>query len=57
MAFDPAKANGFHSFLMDKDGKVVDSGTGRISNGCIRTSDARAVFAFAEIGTPVYVHV
>jgi hypothetical protein len=49
VGFDPAKANGFHSFLLDKDGNVVDRGTGRISNGCIRTPEAQLIFSYAEI--------
>ena len=57
VGFDPAKDNGFHSFLKDASGKVVDASTGKISNGCIRTGEAEAIFAFAEIGMPVYVHV
>jgi hypothetical protein len=56
VGFDPEKANGFHSFLKDKDGHVVDASTGNVSNGCIRTGDEAAIFAFAEIGMPVYVH-
>jgi hypothetical protein len=57
VGFDPAKDNGFHSFLKDERGKVVDASTGKISNGCIRTGEPEAIFAFAEIGMPVYVHV
>ncbi len=56
VGFDPAKDNGFHSFLLDKDGKVVDAATGRISNGCIRTGAAEEIFQFAEVGMPVFVH-
>jgi L,D-transpeptidase catalytic domain len=56
VGFDPQLDNGFHSFLKDKDGHVVDASTGRISNGCIRTSQPEVIFAFAEIGMPVYVH-
>ena len=56
VGFDPDKANGFHSFLKDKDGNVVDDSTGRVSNGCIRTGDAAAITAFAAIGMPVWVH-
>jgi hypothetical protein len=56
VGFDADKANGFHSFLKDEDGRVVDASTGRVSNGCIRTGAAEEVFAFAEIGMPVYVH-
>ena len=43
--------------MKNKDGKVVNAGTGRISNGCVRTGASEAVFAFAEIGMPVWVHV
>ena len=56
VGFDPDKANGFHSFLKDASGKVVNPGTGRISNGCIRTSASERIFAFAQIGMAVYVH-
>jgi hypothetical protein len=56
VGFDPDKTNGFHSFLKDKDGNVVDARTGRVSNGCIRTGAPEEIFAFAEIGMPVYVH-
>lgn len=56
VGFDPAKDNGFHSFLKDETGAVVDPSTGRVSNGCIRTGAAEAIFAFAEIGMPVWVH-
>jgi hypothetical protein len=56
IGFDAARDNGFHSFLKDKDGAVVDPSTGRVSNGCIRVGGIEAVFAFATIGMPVYVH-
>jgi len=56
VGFDLDKANGFHSFLKDANATVVDASTGRVSNGCIRTGEAEAVFAYAEIGMPVWVH-
>lgn len=56
VGFDPNLANGFHSFLKDADGQVVDASTGNISNGCIRTPDPQAIYDFASIGMPVYVH-
>jgi hypothetical protein len=56
IGFDPDKANGFHSLLKDKDGHVVDASTGRVSNGCIRSAAPDAIFAFADIGMPVWVH-
>ena len=56
IGFDADKDNGFHSFLKDAAGNVVDASTGRVSNGCIRTREPEAIFAFAEIGMPVFVH-
>ena len=56
VGFDPQKDNGFHSFLLDRNGKVADASTGRVSNGCIRTGDAESVFNFAEMNMPVFVH-
>jgi hypothetical protein len=56
VGFDPAKDNGFHSFLKDAGGAVVDASTGRVSNGCIRTGSPEAIYAFAEAGMPVWVH-
>jgi hypothetical protein len=56
IGFDAEKDNGFHSFLKAEDGSVVDASTGRVSNGCIRTGEPEAIFAFAEIGMPVFVH-
>lgn len=56
VGFDPQKDNGFHSFLLDSKGSVVDGSTGRISNGCIRTGQAETIFKFAEVGMPVWVH-
>ncbi len=56
VGFDPERANGFHSLLLDANGKVVDGSTGRVSNGCIRSGDIQAIYDFAEIGMPVLVH-
>jgi hypothetical protein len=56
VGFDPNLANGFHSFLKDADGNVVDASTGNVSNGCIRTPAPEAIYNFATIGMPVYVH-
>lgn len=56
VGFDAQKDNGFHSFLKDASGAVVDASTGRVSNGCIRTGAPERIFAFAEIGMPVWVH-
>ncbi len=57
VAFDPAKDNGFHSFLLDSTGAVEDPSTGRVSNGCIRTGASRVIYDYAEIGMAVYVHL
>jgi len=57
VAFDPAKDNGFHSFLLDQSGNVTDPRTGRVSNGCIRTGMSKVIFDYAEIGMQVYVHL
>ncbi len=56
VAFDPDRANGFHSLLKDEIGTVVDASTGRVSNGCIRSAAATQIFEFAEVGMPVWVH-
>lgn len=56
VGFDPQKDNGFHSFLLDEKGNVVDASTGRVSNGCIRSGHAEVIFKFAEVGMPVWVH-
>jgi hypothetical protein len=56
VGFDADKDNGFHSFLKDAQGAVVDASTGRVSNGCIRTGAAEDIYAYAEIGMPVWVH-
>jgi L,D-transpeptidase-like protein len=56
VGFDADKDNGFHSFLKDAEGNIVDASTGRVSNGCIRTGEPDVVFAYAEIGMPVFVH-
>jgi hypothetical protein len=57
VGFDQARANGFHSFLKDEKGAVVDPSTGRISNGCIRTGESALLYEFAQIGMPVLVHL
>jgi hypothetical protein len=56
VGFDADKDNGFHSLLKDASGAVVDASTGRVSNGCIRTGEPDVIYAYAEIGMPVWVH-
>ena len=57
VAFDPDRANGFHSFSMDEDGRVT-SGIETPTGGCVALSPnaAAALFDFAEIGMTVEVH-
>lgn len=56
VGFDPVRANGFHSYLLDAEAKVVDSQLGPVSHGCIRTDEWKVVFDFAYVGMPVIVH-
>lgn len=56
VGFDPGLDNGFHSFLKNAEGKVVDASTGHVSNGCIRTGEPGEIYEFAQMGMPVYVH-
>jgi hypothetical protein len=55
VGFDPSRANGFHSFLLDDKGNVVDNRLGPVSHGCVRTEDWKAVYDFAQISMPVVV--
>ena len=57
VAFDPDRANGFHSFSMDENGNVT-AGLGTPTGGCValEPSGAAELFAFAEIGMTVEVH-
>ncbi|MDQ3781206.1 MAG: malectin domain-containing carbohydrate-binding protein, partial [Chloroflexota bacterium] len=54
--FDPARENGFHSWVMDAKGRVVDGGDGP-TWGCIATSpeEAAEIYAFVEIGTRIEI--
>lgn len=57
VAFDPDRANGFHSYPMDEDGNVT-AGIETPTGGCVALNPAAAsdLFAFAEIGMTVEVH-
>ena len=57
VAFDPDRANGFHSFSMDEDGNVT-AGLGTPTGGCVALApgEAAELFAFAEISMTVEVH-
>lgn len=57
VGFDPARANGFHSYSMDWAGQVIPSGAGP-TNGCVALdpSASSALFDFVQLGTRVEVH-
>ncbi len=55
--FDLGRGNGIHSLPMDAAGTVVDSTVGvPATAGCVRVSESRRVFEFAEIGMWVWIH-
>jgi hypothetical protein len=56
VGFDPERANGFHSFILDSQEKVIDDRLGSISHGCVRLEDWRSLYDFAQVGMPVVVH-
>jgi uncharacterized protein YraI len=57
VAFDPYRDNGFHSYSLDKNGKVLPNGAGP-TGGCVATELAAAeeIYNFATIGMRVEVH-
>ncbi len=57
VAFDPDRFNGFHSYTMDKRGRVIEGGDGP-TGGCIALDPglAEALFDFATFGTRVEIH-
>ncbi len=57
VAFDPDRANGFHSFSMDEEGYVtagIETPTG--GSVALILDAAAELFAFAEVGMTVQVH-
>ena len=56
VGFDLSRDNGFHSWTMDADGKVLPNGDGA-TGGCVATrpSAAAEIYAFASIGMRVEV--
>lgn len=56
VGFDPERANGFHSFILDAQEQVIDARLGPVSHGCVRVGDWQALYNFAEVGMPVIVH-
>jgi uncharacterized protein YraI len=57
VAFDPERYNGFHSWTMDKKGRVIDGGNGA-TGGCIASEPglAEALYEFATFGMRVEIH-
>jgi uncharacterized protein YgiM (DUF1202 family) len=57
VAFDPYRDNGFHSYSLDKNGRVLPNGAGP-TGGCVATEPAAAeeIYNFAAIGMRVEVH-
>jgi len=57
VAFDPARANGFHSYSRDQYGNVLGWGE-NLTYGCIALAPAASqrVYEFARLGTRVEVH-
>jgi len=56
VGFDPERANGFHSFILDRAEKIIDARLGPVSHGCVRTEDWRMVYDFAQVAMAVTVH-
>jgi hypothetical protein len=57
VGFDPDRFNGFHSPVRDATGEPFPR-QNDFTKGCVRLTeeDARAVFAFAELGMRIEVH-
>lgn len=57
VAFDPDRFNGFHSYTMDKRGRVIEGGDGP-TGGCIALDPglAEALYEFATFGMRVEIH-
>lgn len=57
VGFDPARLNGFHSFSLDSNGRMIPGGDGP-TGGCIALAPWAAdhVFSFLRIGSRVEVH-
>jgi len=55
VGFDASRDNGFHTWTMDADATVINTGN---TLGCVATSPehAAAIYAFAEVGTRVEIH-
>jgi hypothetical protein len=57
VGFDPARLNGFHTYLMDMTGQVIPGGDNP-TGGCVALAPTAAdqLFAFVSVGTRVEVH-
>lgn len=57
VAFDPARKNGFHSYLLDANAKMLKWGAGP-TGGCVsvKVAYAKVIYDFADYGTRVEVH-
>ncbi len=57
VGFDPERSNGFHSWLLDRNGYFLEGGDG-LTGGCVALEPtlAEAVYDFATIGMRVEVH-
>ena len=57
LIYDWGAEVGIHSRPMDRDGNILDSTLGRpASGGCVRVGESAAVYAFAQLGTLIWIH-
>lgn len=58
VAFDPYRANGFHSYALDKTGHLLSGGGNGPTGGCVAVAPwaIERIWDFATIGTRVEVH-
>ena len=58
VAFDASRANGFHSYSLDKNGYLLEGGGNGPTGGCVAIAPwaIDAVYDFAVVGTRVEVH-
>lgn len=58
IAFDSYRANGFHSYSLDKNGYLLDGGGNGPTGGCIAIAPwaIERIWDFATVGTRVEVH-
>ncbi len=57
VVFDLAHGNAIHSLPRDAAGNNLDETLGQSGTaGCVRVAESEAVFEFAKVGMPVWVH-